>query len=141
MKIIDENNCQCEYCNKMFSKSEITNPRSACIRHEIYCSKKKEILEKFGGKEGLDKLLSEYGSILGLQRHFKEIEFAIGDGALRKIFKELEIDTSIKRSNNSEAVKNKRKQTNIELYGVEHNFCKEHPSRKNERQNFLKKKV
>ena len=30
----------------------------------------------------------------------------------------------------NEREKNKRKETNINRYGIEHNFCKEHPSRK-----------
>jgi hypothetical protein len=46
-----------------------------------------------------------------------------------KLFNELNIDISIKKSLNNEKVKQRIRKTNLKIYGAEHNFCKNHPSR------------
>lgn len=46
-----------------------------------------------------------------------------------KLLKQYDIETRDIKSSKNEREKNKRKQTNIHKYGVEHNFSKTHPSR------------
>lgn len=130
--------CTCEICGKEFTLETSPRPKSAYNKHYQFCSWRKELLEKENiDRKDLNQILDKYGSVSNM---FRELSPKYGGNlnSYFKLFKEDNIDTSIKRSNNSEIVKEKRKQTNLELYGSEHNFCKDHPSRKKWEERLLK---
>lgn len=124
------NECTCEICGKHFTTKEYSRPKSAYAKHVIFCKWRKELLDGENiQRSELNSFLDRYGSVSNM---FRELSPKYGGNlnSYFKLFKEDNIETSIKRSNNSKQVKNKRKQTNLEKYGFEHNFCKDHPSRK-----------
>lgn len=116
--------CSCELCGKVF---ENKNPKSSLIKHQIWCKDKYAFLEKYKLDENnLEDELSKSGSVLQFQI---DHPFRDNNAFYYKIFKEFGIKTTIKKAANSSNTKNKRKATNLEKYGSEHNFCKDHPSR------------
>lgn len=120
----------CEICGKIFSKEEYSKPKLAYTKHLDFCQWRKQLLDGENIKrEDLNSFLDQYGSVSNMFRELSP-KYGRSINAYFKLFKEDNIDTSIKRSNNSNQVKEKRKQTNLEKYGSAHNFCKDHPSRK-----------
>ena len=115
---------RCEVCGKVF---ENKNPTSSLIKHQMWCKDKYEFLAKFNlNKDNLESEYVKSGSVLQFQ---KDHYYRESNAFYYKLFKEFNINTSIKRASNSNNVKNKRKLTNVEKYGSAHNFCKDHPSR------------
>jgi len=116
--------CECELCGQIF---ENKNPKSSLIKHQIWCSDKYKFLNTYGlNSDNLEEKYNISGSVLQFQRDYP---FRTNNAFYYKILKELKIETSIKKASNSKSCKDKRKATNIEKYGFEHNFCKDHPSR------------
>ena len=109
-------------------------------KHIPYCKWKKSLLlylNKQETTEDLNSILDEYGSVLNFYERIND-QFNVSRDWYYKLFKENNIDTSSKRANNSAISKEKREKTNLELYGSRHNFCKDHPSRKEWEERLLK---
>lgn len=108
---------KCKFCNKDFKKP---------FRHEIWCKRKLDFLTNYGLDEtNLESAYLKCGSVL----IFKEKYPGLNQSQYYVLFKDFNIKTGIKQASNNINVKNKRKQKNLEKYGVEHNFSKNHPSR------------
>ncbi len=115
-------NWTCKFCKKeKYLKNKFTKSG-----HLAKCTKFKEYKNNVFTKEFFE---IEY-----IQKARSALEIAQEHGlesasAIIKQMKLLNIPTrSIKESKNDRE-KNKRKQTNLKKYGIEHNFCKDHPSR------------
>jgi len=121
---MEQEEIKCEICNKKFSWK---NPKTSLIKHQVWCKAKREFLNKFNlDKEKLNTVYSDYGSVLGFKEAFP---FWKGHTQYYRLFKEFDIDISSKNGTNSKQSKNKRKETNLKLYGSEHNFKRNSPSR------------
>lgn len=114
----------CPYCGKIFNNK---NNKTSLIKHSIYCSKKYAILQYFNNDITFIKSeLIRLGSVTEFSKFYKTI---ISDNFnFYKFFDELNINKK-EIAFSSDVVKNKRKQTNLDKYGCEHNFSKNHPSR------------
>ncbi len=120
----------CPICGKVFDSTVSKKPKLSLNHHIKFCTWRKELLDGENlRREDLQDLLNLYGSVQNVKRNL-ENKYPAGGSYWYDLFKDENIDTSIKNANNSEAVKTLRKQTNLERYGFEHNFCKDHPSRK-----------
>ena len=111
----------CQFCNTDYeinSKYDITLHKRTC---KSYLELKNTVLTE-------DFLRVEY---LNKARSSNEIalEYGIAVGAIIKKLKEFGIHNRTIKESKTEREKNKRKQTNIQRYGEEHNFSKNHPSR------------
>ena len=108
----------CKICGKTFG---------SIYTHEKLCLKIKNFCESNClSKQDIEKEYLDLGSVLAFAD-----KYCISTGFAYNLFKFHNIDCSIKRSSNNRQVKEKRAKTSLEKYGVEHNFCKDHPSRKN----------
>lgn len=115
---------KCDLCGKEFSGR---NPRTALIRHKIYCVDKHNFLEQYNlTKDNINELFIECGSVLEFQRKYPFRECNL---FYYRVLKEFGIETSIKKASNSINSKIKRKKTNIKKHGYEHNFEKNSSSR------------
>ena len=131
---------KCPICGKIFDYQKYSRPKTALTKHIPYCRWKKELLLFLNKQEitsDLNAILDEYGSVLNLYETLNN-KFNVSRDWYYKLFKENNIDTSSKRANNSSISKQKREKTNLELYGSRHNFCKDHPSRKEWEERLLK---
>jgi len=125
LKICDD--VKCPYCIKTFKSVASLN------RHIVRCTNIYNFKKLYDfDKNKIDDALTFYGSISEMSRILN-----INSGYIRNVYDELNIDTSVKRSSNSNNVKERRTNTNIEKYGCEHNFSKQHPSRKKWEQKLL----
>lgn len=119
----------CSICGKEFTVQEYKRPKTALSKHLPFCKWRKDVLDYFNVERSeLENLLSKYGSVQNILRNLPD--YLQISSWIYKLFKEDNIETSIKKANNSEAVKKLREETNLERYGSRHNFCKDHPSRK-----------
>lgn len=113
----------CKFCGKEYilkSKYSISGHLARCKKWSEYKNNiltKNYLLEEYEIKErSAIEIANEHG-----------ISSAI---SIIKLLKKYEIkQRTIKESKNERELK-KRKNTNLKKYGYEHNFCKEHPSRK-----------
>lgn len=120
----------CPICGKVFDKTNSGKPGLSLTHHLKFCNFRESLLKGLNiERKDLSQLLDSYGSVSNLHRELSETYPASLDYYFQ-LFKEDNIDTSIKRSCNSIQTKERRKATNISKYGFEHNFCKDHPSRK-----------
>jgi hypothetical protein len=116
---------KCEKCGKLFKNK---NSSSSLIKHKLWCDKKEEFLKKYNfDKNSLELEYQNCGSVLSFKEKYP---FWIAFTQYYKLFKEFDVKVSVKQASNSEQTKEKRKETNLKKYGFEHNFSKEHPSRK-----------
>ena len=123
-------NYECPICGKTFNNQNYIKPKLAYTKHLQFCEFRKKVLDYLKiSRVDLPEILKSYGSVSEMHRQLSSIVGGSLDSFF-KIFKEDNIPTTVKQATNSEITKNRRKNTNIERYGVEHNFCKEHPSRK-----------
>lgn len=112
----------CDICGKEIKGK---SSKSALLRHQIWCKKRKDFLEKYNfTRDSLEKEYLKFGSILEFLNHYPDLGFKI-----YKLFKEFNIEVSIKKSSNSIEVKRRREESSIKNTGVKHNFCRNHPSR------------
>lgn len=110
---------KCEICSKQFDYDK------GFSGHVKRCTKSRDfIVQNDLSKEKVEKIYAELGSVLEFAKRFN-----IANGFAYKLFKFLDVKRSIKQASNAEVVKNRRKKTNFEKYGCEHNFSKQHPSR------------
>lgn len=112
---------KCNFCNKEFGRKPFL------VRHLIWCSKKNDFFQKYGQID-LNEEYVKCGSVL---EFIKQYPHWIGHSQYYKLFKEFGVDVSAKNAANNKMVKDKRYATSISKHGVHHNFCKNHPSRKN----------
>lgn len=115
----------CKICKIGFNG---VNHKKALNGHLKFCSAREEFMKMyFLTEENLENKLIECGSV---SQFILKYPFKRSNTFFYKVFKEYNIDTSIKKASNSKQVKEKRIVTNLKKYGSEHNFCKDHPSRK-----------
>jgi len=115
----------CNECGKIFNNK---NPKTSLFKHKIWCDGKKNFLEKYSlNKEILKEEYEKLGSVLSFKNKYP---FWIGFNTYYRLFRDMEVVVSIKQSSNNQKTKLKRKKYNTEKYGCEHNFCRDHPSRK-----------
>lgn len=114
---------KCEFCGRELeykNKFTISGHKAKCIKFQDFINNKltKEILlelyinKKMSTTEIADKYQISFGNVIYRLRKFNI--------PIR----------SLKEVANMPEVRNKYKQTNLDRTGSEHNFCKEHPSRK-----------
>lgn len=116
---------QCKKCGKVF---ENRNPKISLYKHSIWCNNKDEFLKIYNfDKEKLEHEYENCGSVLNF---LEKYPFWKSKSQYYQLFKDMNVDVSVKKASNSELVKQKRKKTNLEKYGSEHNFSRNHPSRK-----------
>lgn len=115
---------KCQYCNMIFTKQKYKNIATPKIRHEKCCKIKFDFIKKYNWtKESLEEELEKLGTVQDFIKKYSEI------GKLAyELLKDFNIDTSIKKVGH--IIRERGRQTSIERYGSEHNFCKNHPSRK-----------
>lgn len=116
------------YCNKCSKEFCSKNPLVQLKQHLRWCNKKYEFLEQFSLSK--EKIQNEY-DLLGSVLEFKN-KYPFWDNFTHyyRLFKELDIDYSLKKSLEKQTTKDKRTKTHFERYGIEHNFKKEAKSRK-----------
>lgn len=115
---------KCEICGKEFNGY---NPKTALFRHSIYCKDKYEFLKKYNLNENnIIEIYNKCGSVLQFKEKFP---FREGNKFYYDILKDFKADISLKKAGNSMNTKLKRKKTNLEKYGYEHNFEKKCKSR------------
>lgn len=121
----------CPICSKIFDKSNSKKPKLSLTNHLRFCEWRKNLLlgENLT-RENLQNLLDLYGTVQNVKRNL-ELKYPANNKYWYQLFKDEDIETTIKSACNTEQTKERRKQTNLERYGFEHNFCKNHPSRKN----------
>ena len=120
----------CPICGKIFDSSNSKKPGISFKNHLKFCKFRDSLLKGINlERKDISKLLDSYGSVSNLYRNLSK-QYPASLKYYFKLFKEDDIDTSIKKASNSQQTKDKRKNTNLEKYGFEHNFCKDHPSRK-----------
>ena len=113
---------KCKFCNKEYekkSKYSISGHLAKCKASKLY---KETIITK-------EYLLIEY---IKKERSALEIAQEHGYGSaivIIKLLKDYGLSSRTIKQSKNDREKNKRKNTNIERYGHEHNFSKEHPSR------------
>jgi hypothetical protein len=109
----------CQYCNKPFAnQKKIAGHLGKCL---VY----KEILNSKLTKEFLHQ---EY--VVGLKTTTQiALENNLSIATVHRKLKYFNLNRSIAAASNLESKKNKAKKTNLERYGSDHNFNKEHPSR------------
>lgn len=105
----------CPICGKTFSYPEYSRPHVSFTHHVEYCKWEQKFLEHFNiTSDGLDGLLTKYGSVLNLRENLPpELCPTKNCRYVYDIFKNHGIETSIKRASNSEVKKAKSEQTNL----------------------------
>lgn len=121
---------RCRGCNKDFDSKKT---RQA---HESRCTKWKEWRDGILTYDTLHQLYV----VDGISANSIGEQLGVGNAAMIiKALKRFGIPTrSISESHNTEFVKEKIKKTNIERYGFEHNFSRNHPSRKKWQERLLR---
>ena len=123
-------NCECSICGKIFDETNSKKPKLSLNHHLNFCKFRQFLLTGLKiEREDLPNLLDSYGSVSNLHRELSP-QFPASLNYYFLLFKDDNIDVSIKKSCNSKQTKDRRKNTNLEKYGCWHNFCKEHPSRR-----------
>ncbi len=122
----------CPICNREFSsKNSLTQLKA----HLKWCNKKFEFLKLYNLDNNLiQKEYEEMGSVLNFMKKFP---FWSNFASYYKLFKELNIDYSLKKSLSKSIIKTQRENTHIERYGVAHNFLKNSPSRQKWEKNLF----
>jgi len=116
----------CENCGREFIKKDYKrgNNTTAYKKHKQKCDKMKYLIDKYNiTKEFLERELKSVGTVSDFIKKYPEIGRKSWE-----FFHMFNIDVSIKSV--MKITNERRRNTNMEKYGQEHNFCKEHPSRK-----------
>src|SRR5690554_1149169 len=116
----------CENCGKEFIKKDYKggNNTTPYKKHKQKCDKMKYLINKYNiTKEFLERELKLVGTVSDFIKKYPEIGRKSWE-----FFHIFNIDVSIKSA--MKITNERRRNTNIKKYGQEHNFCKEHPSRK-----------
>lgn len=101
----------------------------------------KNCFEKWYKNQNIEELKNKfYNEYVVKEKSILTIskEFNLSYGNVECILKRLNIKKrTLSEECSTNTIKEKRKKTNIEKYGVEHNFCKNHPSRKSWEERLL----
>lgn len=124
MKSSNLSTTTCSICSKTFTGR---NSKTQLAAHKKWCSKKQTFLELYS----LDytTITTEYERLGSVLNFMKKYPFWPNFTSYYKLFKELGIDYSLKKSLEKEVTKQKRKDTSIERYGFHSNFVRDAPSR------------
>lgn len=113
----------CKDCSfESDSDRKLNNHRGGCGPYRRY---KKVFIEE--NKDIIHEIYVIQG--LGLQDTANKLNFPGGFQALWKYLRKMGWNRSVKQAKHTDSTKEKYKTTNIERYGVPHNFCRSHPSR------------
>ncbi len=114
----------CEHCGVSFYKKDYKNIGTPLYRHQEWCKPLHGFINKYSWN--YETLNSELALVGTVQDFIKK--YPNSGGFAYKLFHMFNVDCSISRA--SKANDYRRRATNVVRYGSEHNFCKEHPSRK-----------
>lgn len=115
---------KCEYCGREFSGRYA---KASLRSHNTWCQKKYKFIEQYQiTKEKLEFEYDNLGSVLQFKEHYpywNDIQYYY------RLFREFEIDVSVKKAANNINVKKHRENTCLKKSGFRSNLCKNHPNR------------